>query len=207
MPRTAAANQRIREEQREKILEAAQRVFARKGLAATMADVASEANVSQGLAYRYFASKEALVFELVTQALHAPAAGLHQHLQAPGTPGARLKVLVRGFVESRRHPEFYLLLDHVLGSGDTPDALRALVRRRSQEMQDVLRHLIVEAQATGEVAAGDPDQLVCAIFACSDGLLRWAAHHPDLYQEHFPDAAIFLRMLTPERTLNLEDME
>jgi AcrR family transcriptional regulator len=170
-----------------------------------MADVATEANVSQGLAYRYFASKEALVSELVTQALHTPAAELHQHLQAPGTPGERLTVLVRGFVESRRHPEFYLLLDQVLRSEDAPDALRALVRRRSQEMQDVLRCLIVEGQATGDVAAGDPDQLVRAIFACGDGLLQWAAHHPDHSQEHLPDADIFLRMLTSERTPNMED--
>ncbi len=109
-------------------------------------------------------------------------------------------------MESRRRPEFYLLLDQVLRSEDAPDTLRALVRRRSQEMQDVLRHLIVESQATGEVAAGDPDQLVRAIFACGDGLLHWAAHDPDHFQEHFPDADIFLRMLTPERRQNMEEM-
>ncbi len=207
MARAEEAKQRIRDEQRTKILEAARRVFARKGLMATMDDIAAEAAVSHGLAYRYFASKEALVSELVIQALHAPTAGLHHHLQAPGTPGERLSMLVRGFVESRRHPEFYLLLDQVLRSEDAPDALRTLIRQRSQEMQEVLRHLIVEGQATGEVAAGDPDQLVRAIFACGDGLLQWAVHHPDHPQEHFPDATIFLRMLTPERTSTKEDME
>src|SRR2546425_10824114 len=134
MSRAEEAKQRQRDEQRTNILEAARRVFARKGLTATMDDIAAEAAVSHGLAYRYFASKEAMVSELVMQALHAPAAELHQYIQTmPGTPGERLTVLVRGFVESRRHPEFYLLLDQVLRSEDAPDALRALVRRRSQE--------------------------------------------------------------------------
>jgi hypothetical protein len=41
MPRTEEANQRIREVQRAKILEAAWKVFARHGLTATMASVSS----------------------------------------------------------------------------------------------------------------------------------------------------------------------
>ncbi len=68
MPRTEEANQQIREEQRDKILSAAANVFARKGNAATMADVASEAGVSQGLAYRYFESKEEIFTTLIKQA-------------------------------------------------------------------------------------------------------------------------------------------
>ena len=207
MPRTEEVKQRLRDEQRAKILEAAKRVFARQGLTATMDDIAAEAAVSHGLAYRYWASKEAIVSELVTQALRSPAADLQPSLHTPGTPGERLKSLVGGFVESRRHPEFYLLLDQVLRSPDAPEELRTLVRQRSKQMQEGLRHLIVEGQATGEVAAGDPDQLVRAIFACVDGLLRWAHHDPDGFQEHFPDADIFLRMLAPERTSTKEEIE
>ena len=60
MPRSEEAWQRIREEQRTHILEAAKRVFARKGPAATMDDIAAESSVSHGLAYRYFANKEAI---------------------------------------------------------------------------------------------------------------------------------------------------
>src|SRR5258708_32691284 len=57
MPRTEESNQRIREEQTHKIMVAATKVFARKGLAATkMADIAAEAGISYGLLYNYFAS-------------------------------------------------------------------------------------------------------------------------------------------------------
>jgi AcrR family transcriptional regulator len=197
MPRSEEARQRMREEQRTYILEAAKRVFARKGPAATMDDIATEASVSHGLAYRYFANKEAIFSTLITQTLQAPSAGLQRFMEIEGSPGERLTLLVSGFVESRRHPESYQLLDHMLSSEATPDDLREVIHRRGQELQGVLRELIIEGQATGEVAAGDPDQLVRAIFACLDGLIRWATYDPEHYKEHFPDASIFLRMLKP----------
>jgi AcrR family transcriptional regulator len=197
MPRSEETNQRLREEQREKILDAARKIFARKGIAATMADVAAEAGVSQGLAYRYFANKETIFSSLVEQALQAPAADLQRLREVPGTPGQRLNYLITQFVESRRHPEPFQLLAQVLSSEETSANLRELLHRRGQALQDVLRQLIVEGQTTGEVAAGDPDQLVRAILASVEGLTRWATYYPEQYFEHFPDASIFLRMLKP----------
>lgn len=50
MPRTEESNQRIRDEQTRKIITAATKFFAHKGLAATrMADIAAEAGISYGL--------------------------------------------------------------------------------------------------------------------------------------------------------------
>ncbi len=197
MPRTKEANQRILEEQRAKILEAARRVLARHGLAATMDDIAAEAGISHGLAYRYFASKEAIVRALIEEAIQqSPEL---QHIQElPGTPGARLDLLISQFVESRRgNPEFYQLLDRVLHDEAMPEDFRKLLRRRGQALQGALRQLIVEGQATGEVAADDPDQLVRALFAAMNGLTSQAAQDRGKYGEHFPEAQIFLRMFKP----------
>ncbi len=83
MPRTKEANQQIRAEQRAKILDAALQVFARKGLAATMDDVAASASISHGLAYRYFASKEALIQALVEQVVATDPIGLRSVLEMP----------------------------------------------------------------------------------------------------------------------------
>jgi AcrR family transcriptional regulator len=198
MPWAEEAKQRMREEQRTRILEAARRVFARKGLAATMDDIAVEAAVSHGLAYRYFTSKEAIVRALIEQALQTPAAELQHIQEMPGTPGERLNFLISAFVESRRvYPEFSQLLGQVLHDEAMPGDFREIVHRRGQILQGMLRQLIVEGQATGEVAAGDPDQLVRAILACLDGLTRWGTSDPKHDNEHFPDAAIFMRMLKP----------
>jgi len=65
-PPARTAPRRTKGEQtRERILEVALDLFARKGYnAATMRDIAAEAGCSLGLAYRYFASKEEMVLAL-----------------------------------------------------------------------------------------------------------------------------------------------
>src|ERR1051325_2053806 len=100
MPRTKEANQRIREAQRTKILEGALRVFARKGMTATMSDVAQSAGVSQGLAYRYFPSKEALFHELIEQATQSGMALMQQVQKMSGTPAERLNFLISKSLEN-----------------------------------------------------------------------------------------------------------
>ncbi len=198
MPRTEEANQRIREEQRAKILDGARKVFARKGLAATMADVAAEASVSQGLAYRYFANKEAIFQALFEQIVQTSLAAVPRFLEMPGTPGERLDFLISSAWEGRReHPEFYQLMYQVLSDEATPDNLRELIGRQGQAYQDVMRQLIVEGQATGEVAEGDPDQMVIVVLACLDGLSRLALWDSEQLKKHFPDAGLLLRMLKP----------
>jgi AcrR family transcriptional regulator len=186
----------MREEQRTRILEAAKRVFARKGPAATMDDIAAEASVSHGLAYRYFVSKEAILHTLAEQAFQADPMTFQQVVLMPMTPGERLTWLVSGLIKSGRRPEF-VLLDHMRNSEATPDDLRELVHKRGHALRYVMKQLIVGGQTTGEVVAGDPDQLVNAILACLDGLIKGAEYYPEQYNEHFPDAEIFLRMLKP----------
>ena len=198
MPRTEEANQRIREEQRAKILDGARKVFARKGLAATMADVAAEASVSQGLAYRYFANKEAIFQALFEQIVQTSLAAVPRFLEMPGTQRERLDFLISSAWEGRReHPEFYQLMYQVLSDEATPDNLRELIGRQGQAYQDVMRQLIVEGQATGEVAEGDPDQMVIVVLACLDGLSRLALWDSEQLKKHFPDAGLLLRMLKP----------
>ena len=198
LPRTEEANQRIREEQRAKILDAARKVFARKGMTATMADVAAAAEVSQGLAYRYFASKEAIFHVLVEQAVQSGIAGIQRIPKMAGTPGERLDFLVSMAWEGRReHPENYQLMYQVLDDEATSDDIRELIGRQGQTYLEVLRQLIVDGQASGEVAEGDPDQLVIVLLSCLDGLSRQALREPEWVKKHFPETEIILRLFKP----------
>ena len=200
MPRTTEANQRIREAQRAKILESARSVFARKGMEATITDIATEAQISIGLAYRYFADKEAIFSELVKQTIPADSAGFQRLLEMPGTPGKRLAVLISSIVAARGHREpleAHQLLNHALHAEAMPDDVRELLGRRYQMLLDTMRQLIVEGQATGEVAPGDPDQLVAVVSACLDGLTRWAVRDPEQFRTYVPDAEIVLRLFKP----------
>ena len=81
------------ERTRQRILDAAIALFAEKGFAATtMRDIAAAADVSIGLAYRYFARKEDLavaLYEGMSTRLRATAAGLYG-----GTVATRFGVIM-----------------------------------------------------------------------------------------------------------------
>lgn len=76
---------------RERILEAALRLFAEKGYeATTMRDVAGEAGASLGLAYRYFASKEEFVLALYRRLAEESREWAREHLDG-GTVAERFE--------------------------------------------------------------------------------------------------------------------
>jgi AcrR family transcriptional regulator len=200
MPRTPEANQRIREAQRAKILESARSVFARKGMEATITDIAAEAQISLGLAYRYFADKEAIFSELVKQTVPDDSAGFQKLVEMPGTAGERLATLISSIVGARgqREPlEAHQLLHHALDADALPEEIRELLSKRYQMLLATMRQLIVEGQAEGSVAPGDPDQLVAVMSACLDGLTRWALRDPEQFRTYVPDAQIVLRLFQP----------
>jgi AcrR family transcriptional regulator len=200
MPRTPEANQRIREAQRAKILDSARVVFARKGMEATITDIAAEAQISLGLAYRYFADKEAIFSELVKHTVPDNAADFEKLVKMPGTPGERLATLLSNIVGARGQRaslEAHQVLNHALDTGAMPPDMRELLGKRYQMLLATMRQLIVEGQASGEVAPGDPDQLVAVMGACLDGLTRWALRDPAQFRAFVPDARILLRLLQP----------
>jgi AcrR family transcriptional regulator len=198
MPRTEEANQRIREEQRAKILDAAWKVFGKKGMAATMAEIAVAADVSYGLVYRYFTSKEAIFQALVEHLLQFGVERIQYILDMPGTPGERLDFMISKVLEARRErPEFFLLFYQILSDEKLPEDFRERISKQGRTYQDKVKQLIIEGQVAGEVAQGDPGQMVTAIMACLDGLSRLALRDPEQFKNHFPDAEIILRMLKP----------
>jgi AcrR family transcriptional regulator len=195
VPRSEAANERLRRDARVRILAGARAAFARKGMAATMADVAVAAGVSQGLAYRYFSDKDDLVRALVSEAVQRADAG-GSPLAWPGSAAERLRGLVTRLVEARRaEPELFLLFQHVASDPATPPDLMELIQARGRAVTEAMRQLVTEAQADGEAARDGPDQLVTAVMACLDGLGRLTLGRPGQAAEHFPAAGIIIRML------------
>ena len=94
-------------------------------MAAKMADVASEAGVSPGLAYHYFPSKEAIFLALVKQSIRS-ADELNAIVQRiPGTPRDRLNRMVAGMLERRRKdPEFFQFFYQAMAGDSLPAGLR-----------------------------------------------------------------------------------
>jgi AcrR family transcriptional regulator len=199
--RNKQMNQQARKNATEKILQAATAVFAAKGRAATMADIAAKAGVSQGLAYHYFTSKEEIFSILLKQAWAEAGGGPAQRIgQIQGTPSQRLTILLTYILEGiRQTPGISQIMYNALEDENTPPDLKALIQRNGKALQDIMRQFIIEGQAAGEIVNDDPDQLLVALLACVNGLMKRAMMlDPKDANSHFPDAKIILRMLKPE---------
>ena len=207
-PRTRAQNRRIKEARREAIFDAARRVFARNGLAATrMQHIATEAGISQGLIYHYFPDKQTLFTTIVEGALRETAALAARTLQEQGSAWQRLErlcqVMLTGVLE---YPEYPLVVVHAFTSA-APKAARAAVEHHGRHALRDMVALIREGQRERTVVAGDPVELALTFTAAIQGvaLSRLQAGKPakdrppgDLGRHaHFPRAETILRLLRP----------
>lgn len=148
------------EEKRRQILDAAVRVFARKGFhTSRVGDIAEEAGVAHGLLYHYFASKD----EVLETVFRENWAVLLERIHAVEGTDAPAR-------EQLRHVAAILLRTWL----HEPDVVRVLVREiaRSPEVQErigeltkpigSIRRIIERGQASGELRA-DVDPTLAAI--------------------------------------------
>jgi TetR/AcrR family fatty acid metabolism transcriptional regulator len=162
-------------DKRERILAAAERVFARRGFfAARVSEIAKDAGVADGTIYLYFKSKDELLISLFEQRMKQVNAVLRTALASETKPVAQLRALIRS----------YLRLVH-----DEPAAAEVLtieLRQSSKfmkeyenaEFADFLRMLggvIAKGQEAGELDDGIPSHVAARmIFGMLDELaLAW----------------------------------
>ena len=119
----------MRDERRDEILSAALHVFARRGLEATrIADIAAAAQMSHGLIYRYFPSKEAAFVALVERAVQGALEVTETALGGNASPGERLSGLVQTMLDGiRTKPEYPLIIVHAYAAGSIPAEARSLL--------------------------------------------------------------------------------
>ncbi|RAS75916.1 TetR/AcrR family transcriptional regulator [Priestia endophytica] len=175
MPRQDQQNKQIRDERRAQILQAALRVFARRGMvAAKISDIAKEAGLSHGLVYHYFKSKEEIFMTLVQKALDSSLNVIHYAHEQVGTPLEKLRWMTEQIIKSIDKGD-KILLFLIMIQASTSDIV-------SEEVKEMLtgEHaispvmatipLIVEGQKVGEIKQGDPVQLAVTYYAFIQGL-------------------------------------
>lgn len=199
MPRSKLANEEVREKQRGNIMSAARKTFVAKGSHATIADIAAEAGISQGLLYRYYTSKEELLFSIMRDLIDRASSPNVSTSKIPGTPFEKIRAIVSKVISSRRNEPFlYQFIFQALVDEKTPEEIRQKVKSQGLELEEAVRELIVEGQNSGEVSRDDPDVLVSAIFGCIEGIWRRMVYSDSIETgDYFPDSEIILRMLKP----------
>jgi AcrR family transcriptional regulator len=183
MPRTSVAHA---SEMRERILGGAHRAMLAGGYrGTTMPAIAAEADVSVGLLYRYFASKEELYLamcEAVTQAQLDELAVQISHIT---DARERLSRAVGYFVESLDTEHWGAIITTGWAEADIKPALRDMLRRRCDQIRAFAAMFLREAIARGEIDADvDVEELSLATTMLMDGVI---AHQAEMGDRFDPD--------------------
>lgn len=166
MPRIASdLKVRLSETRRTQILEAAARVFARKGFdRATIRDVARAARLSEGSIYNYFRSKEDLLVH-IPHYLVRPA--LEPYLP-PGAPAEsveeierRLRIMAAGMVERIRENAWFLKVFLSALPRLSPAARERYVSLLPLYAAEKVEHLLADGIASGLLRA-DLDPVIAS---------------------------------------------
>jgi TetR/AcrR family transcriptional regulator, repressor for uid operon len=161
------------------ILAAAERAFVRQGFhAATMHDVASEAEMSPGNLYRYFRSKEAIVGGLCARDLTALADDFGALTRSDDIFGAIERMLRKQLVAEPR--ERFQLIVEIWAEASRNPYIAAICVVFDQQVQSGLTSVIDSAKRNG-LAAPEIDAAfaVRAVITIGIGLFKRRAHEPD----------------------------
>ncbi len=163
-------------DKRDRILQAAVKVFARSGFHATrVSDVAKAAGVADGTIYLYFKSKEELLFSLFQDRVEKLLAFMREELPKKADAPARLRAVIDmqlGLLEDER---------------DLAEVITVILRQSNRLMKefaaphfnaylDAIARIVAEGQASGAFRQDiSPHVAARAIFGALDGItLTWA---------------------------------
>lgn len=170
-----ARRQRRHDRSREDILAAARTVLLRDGIAAvTLEAVAREAGMSKTGLYYYFASKEALVFELVFAVWQGEGARVHDAVEATATGAGALAAVIRTTIEGYAAQIDDFRLAYLFGQVSSASGLRLTPEQfeRIRPINDlVLAGATRRLGEDGAQSAVEPRLLAFLAYASALGLL------------------------------------
>ena len=165
MARTIA---RDHEEKRALIRKRAARVFAETGFdRASMSKLAADCGVSKASIYHYYASKQALLFDILEQHLNA----LLKRLQSirDEEPGQRLQAMLREILLAYRGADDEHRLQ-INALGQLPGDEQARLKSCQRQIVELMRQAIVDA---GPVELGRDRRKLNATTMSVFGMLNW----------------------------------
>ena len=145
---------------RREILEAAKRVFAQKGFAATTIDeIAQEAEFSKGAMYGYFEGKEDLFFSLIQEKMDDIEERLREVVESPDDPETKIRDLIEThltfFEEDRDFFQIIASEQPRLGA-ETESRLRENMKERCVRSLDLIEKVMLVGVSAGALKEIEP---------------------------------------------------
>lgn len=162
-------NKRSGEESKQKILEAAQTVFAEQGYAqASMRTIAQAAGISVGGLYLYFKNKEELYLTLIQAWMDNLNGSTREALQKVDDPGESLKAFITISIDyAKRHKEMIILQGREPGFSFGIEVKRRFFKERRQ----LLSGIITRGIDCGVFRRCDADEVAKLIFNVLRGFI------------------------------------
>jgi AcrR family transcriptional regulator len=167
---------------RTQILDGAERVFVRRGLDASMAEVAEVAGVAKGTVYLYFASKAELLAELRARYLERFATTVEAALATldePTTHAAVVQFAASLFDWSQDNYALHHVLFHEAGVSEEDAFVRGRV---------LMSGLVEQGVVSGELHTVDPDLTAQFLLDGLHGLLMVTMQPPNPDRRRFDRA-------------------
>jgi AcrR family transcriptional regulator len=173
VPRVSAAHE---QEVRERILDAATRVFAEKGYhSSTIADVVRESGLSVGAIYSYFSSKDELIRLTCDQIAARGLDELAVRLAPATTTAERLAIAIRLYIETIDDYDGapgQVTLVQAWAEADREPGVREMLAGRRERLAGAGQLLLRQGVISGELPSWlDVDAVTRALLALLDGLM------------------------------------
>ena len=175
MARNEEQNQRMRDDRRRRILSAAVKLFAVRGLAATkISGIAEASAMSQGLLYHYFKSKEDIFVEIIRMAFEKMNAAARELERLPLTPREKLEMAVTEVLRSLDESEDFVWFSALISASSISDAIpgeaRAIIRRERDFSYRVVERIARAGQEDGSVRQAPARDLALVFWTAVKGL-------------------------------------
>ncbi|MCJ8014817.1 TetR/AcrR family transcriptional regulator [Paenibacillus sp. KQZ6P-2] len=162
----------IRDERREQIIQAAIKVFSKRGIIGTkMSMIAAEAGISHGLVYHYFKTKDELFTLLIQGAIETSISSIEGLNQVSGSPIDKIRLLTKHILDKENTP-FFMLIYQANHSDGVPEQAQHLIRKYPlQAYIDRLLPIFRDGQLAGEIVEGDLEEIVGNYFSILSGIM------------------------------------
>lgn len=182
-----------KEKRREEILLAGLNLFVKKGYsAAKTSDIAKEANMSNGLLFHYFDSKEKLYEELIRIGMDSSNEWLEGNTNYPLAFFMTLTEKILDMIKENPYKaKFFILLAQALRSTATSQEIKKILGKQGERYTKTVM-LIQKGQQMGEIRDGDPKALSYAFWCSVQGIVEQIAVYP---KTPFPQAEWMVSIL------------
>jgi len=201
VPRNKEENQRIKDGRREQILSNALKLFARNGLAATkISDIALAAEISQGLIYHYYKSKEEIFVELISFAFDRINQACLWLENQPLPPAEKIAFAIRELLrlleEDENAARYHLLIAQATATEAIPVKAKEIIKQKNTLPYESIERIMAAGQNEGTIKQNNARELALVFWTSINGLAIYKAVHGKKFKA--PNATILINMFVNE---------